>query len=248
MAIERPSPNFDERRAGARIGLIVLHYTGMRSAEAALGRLTDPGSRVSCHYLLDEEGRLYRLVPENRRAWHAGRGGWRQESDVNSVSIGIELQNPGHEWGYRPFPSPQIDALLELLGTLLRKYRLEPEAVIAHSDVAPDRKQDPGELFPWPVLARAGLSIWPLHPVPAPVDALRARVQLTRIGYRVEPPRCGLARVVRAFQRRFRPRRVDGILDTETMGLLDAVDSLVDAGRRNRPEDAGGLRGGTVFL
>ena len=223
---DHPSPNHGPRPAGAEIALVLLHYTGMPDAAAALARLCDPESAVSCHYFVDDEGRILRLVPEERRAWHAGRGSWRTFLDVNDVSIGIELVNPGHEWGYRPFPEVQIDALCDLLARLLAVHRLPPAAVIGHSDTAPDRKTDPGELFPWPVLAERGLALWPEEALPCPVDPLRAARLLRRIGYRGEGDGAALPVLVRAFQRRFRPRRVDGILDPETMGLLEAVAAL----------------------
>ncbi len=223
---DHPSPNHGPRPAGGRIVLVLLHYTGMPDATAALARLCDPENALSCHYFVDERGRILRLVPEERRAWHAGRGGWRGHPDVNDVSIGIELVNPGHEWGYRPFPEAQIDALCGLLAPLLARHRLPPAAVIGHSDVAPARKTDPGELFPWPVLAARGLALWPGEAPPRPVDPLRAARLLRRIGYMGEANGAGLPMLVRAFQRRFRPRRVDGILDPETMGLLEAVAAL----------------------
>ncbi len=221
---EHPSPNHGPRPPGARIRLVVLHYTGMASGAAALARLRDPASGVSAHYLLDEDGGVLRLVPEARRAWHAGRGAWRDCLDVNAHSIGIELVHPGHDFGYRPFAAAQIDALCRLLETLLARYRLGPEAVIAHADLAPHRKRDPGEFFPWATLARRGLAFHPPDPGrPLAPDPLAARALLLRIGYRPDLPEIGLVPALRAFQRRFRPERVDGILDAATMGRLAAV-------------------------
>ena len=163
-AIERPSPNHDARPAGKPIDILLLHYTGMRDAEAALRRLTDPAAKVSSHYLIDEDGATYRLVDEGRRAWHAGVSYWGGERDINGVSIGIELVNPGHEFGYRPFPQPQMEALVELGRAILARHPIPPARVLGHSDVAPTRKTDPGELFDWRALAEAGIGLWPTPP------------------------------------------------------------------------------------
>ncbi|MCF8496653.1 MAG: N-acetylmuramoyl-L-alanine amidase, partial [Alphaproteobacteria bacterium] len=143
------SPNFNDRAAGARPSLLILHYTGMPGAKEALDRLCDPASQVSAHYLIEENGRLHALVDPRRRAWHAGRSYWKGERDINSHSLGIEIVNPGHEFGYRPFPPAQINALVKLSKTLMKRHGIAPGGVLAHSDVAPARKQDPGELFPW---------------------------------------------------------------------------------------------------
>ncbi len=161
MIHDVPSPNHNARPVGADIELVVVHFTGMETAEAALRELTELGSGVSAHWMIDEDGTTYRLVPEDRRAWHAGLGSWHYWHDVNAVSIGIELVNPGHDFGYRPFPSAQINALEELLAETFTCHGLRPCDLIGHSDVAPERKQDPGELFPWERLARSGFSIWP---------------------------------------------------------------------------------------
>lgn len=155
--VHRPSPNCGERREGLRPSLIVLHYTAMGSAEAALERLCDPAAEVSCHWLIGEEGRVYALVPEEMRAWHAGAGAWGGAGDVNSRSIGIELQNDGRS----PFPERQMAALEALLRGVMERWGIGPAGVIAHSDMAPDRKGDPGPRFDWRRLARAGLSVWP---------------------------------------------------------------------------------------
>ncbi len=232
--VDRPSPNHDARPEGTdgdpvAPDLVVLHYTGMETGAAALDRLCDPTAKVSAHYLIEDDGRLFRLVPEHRRAWHAGLACWAGQRDVNGVSLGIELVNPGHEFGYRPFPAPQMAALIELLHVLKVKYRLAPERVVGHSDVAPLRKTDPGELFDWPRLAAEGLA----RPTPqadalaaaaadaGPPDAATAHARLARLGYGYldEDP----AAVLRAFQRRFRPAAVTGVLDAETAGLLAAL-------------------------
>ncbi len=216
---DRPSPSHNDRR-GRPIDLIVLHYTGMKSAAEALDRLCDPTVEVSAHYLIEEDGTLWRLVPESRRAWHAGRGFWAGEQDVNARSIGIELVNPGHEWGYRPFPRPQIATLTPLLRHLVARYGIPPSRVIGHSDVAPLRKDDPGELFPWSELAVQGLALSPPPLTALPLDVVsRAQLDtwLSAIGYGYldENPTA----VLRALQRRARPRRIDGRLDGETAAV-----------------------------
>lgn len=224
---ERPSPNHDARPQERDPDLIVLHYTGMRSAEEALERLCDPAAKVSAHYCIEEDGTLWRLVPERRRAWHAGVSLWQGRAGVNDRSLGIELVNPGHEWGYRPFPEPQTAALLELLAVLRSRWRLGRDAVVGHSDVAPLRKEDPGELFDWRHLAAAGHGRWPETAPPAGSDSApdpeAAARGLAAIGYGYLEE--DFAAVLRAFQRRWRPACVDGLLDAETAGLIAALAS-----------------------
>ena len=156
-----PSPNHNERPAGKAIDILLIHYTGMRDGDAALQRLRDPAAKVSSHYLIEEDGRIHRLVDESRRAWHAGVGYWAGERDINAVSIGIELVNPGHDNGYRAFPQPQMAALIELGKAILARHPIPPSRVLGHSDIAPTRKIDPGELFDWKALAAAGIGLWP---------------------------------------------------------------------------------------
>ena len=223
---ERPSPNRDARPEGAVPALVVLHYTGMHTAAAALDRLCDPAARVSAHYLIDEDGSVLRLVPEAAQAWHAGRSFWAGRCGLNATSLGIELVNPGHEWGYRPFPEAQLAALEELLRDLLGRWRIGPEGVLGHSDIAPDRKQDPGELFSWRRLAGQGLALWPEGSRVEVPDAHRAATRLRRIGYGLGEAGVPLPTALRAFQRRFRADLVDGILDGATMGRLGAVEAL----------------------
>jgi N-acetylmuramoyl-L-alanine amidase len=214
---ERTSPNHGARNNPARIDLLVLHYTGMTSAEAALDRLCDPGAKVSAHYVVEEDGRIWRLVPETRRAFHAGRSCWEGESDLNAVSIGIEIVNPGHQWGYRAFPDAQMASVERLCLELMSRHPIPPYRVVGHSDIAPDRKSDPGELFDWPRLAAAGIGIWPPAKPPVPefaIDGAQWLVDLTAIGY-CAAAGCYEAALV-AFQRRFRPARCDGRLDPET--------------------------------
>ena len=144
----RPSPNFDER--ALPVSMIVLHYTGMPDAEGALNRMTSPESRVSAHYMVTEEGEIIQLVDEEKRAWHAGKSYWRGITDVNSASVGIEIVNPGHEFGYRNFPDEQIASVIPLVADIKERHGIGRGNIVGHSDVAPSRKEDPGELFPWP--------------------------------------------------------------------------------------------------
>jgi N-acetylmuramoyl-L-alanine amidase len=234
---ERSTPNHDARPEGGRIDMLVLHYTGMKTAQEAIDRLCDASARVSAHYVIDEDGAVWRLVDENRRAWHAGVSFWQGTENVNGVSIGIELVNPGHEWGYRAFPEQQMAALELLARALLQRHPIPGDRVVGHSDVAPLRKQDPGELFDWPRLARAGIGLWPTQWAPPPADIAAAQAMLAAIGYRA--PGSGTLddetrQVMIAFQRRFRPARVDGVLDEETAARLAAVARAVSALRFRR--------------
>ncbi len=222
--IERPSPNFQPRRAGLTIDMLVLHYTGMQGAEPALSRLCDPAAKVSAHYLIDEDGTIYRLVAEDMRAWHAGVASWRGETDVNGRSIGIELVNPGHEFGYRPFPEAQMAALEGLARDVLSRHPIPPRHVLGHSDVAPRRKTDPGELFDWPRLARAGISLWPGNGgETGDLDTGDGERLLVQFGYGVGKTAATRTAAIEAFQRHFRPSRIDGVMDRETQGVLAAL-------------------------
>lgn len=231
---DRASPNHDSRPAGVPIDTLVLHYTGMTSAAAALDRLCDPAPppplpRVSCHYLVEEDGLVWRMVPEERRAWHAGISFWRGNETLNGRSIGIEIANPGHEWGYRPFPALQMAAVAELCLGILARHAIPPCNVVGHSDIAPDRKQDPGELFDWEGLAANGIGLWPRgisggETTAAPDGVARALPLLARIGYRADPARPELA--LAAFQRRWRQEAVNGRADAGTLARLEAVAAL----------------------
>ncbi len=216
--IERPSPNFDAR--AQPVTMVVLHYTGMPSATEALDRLTDPAARVSAHWVVAEDGQVVRLVDEANRAWHAGKSWWRGATDVNSASIGIEIVNPGHEFGYRPFPQVQMDSVEALVHAAVARFGIAASNVVGHSDVAPARKDDPGELFDWPRLARAGLAeAIPAAGVdPAWADA-GTLAALHRYGYDVTDAKAAVI----AFQRRFRPAHFDGIIDGETRAILRAL-------------------------
>lgn len=228
--IPAPSPNFDQRRGPP--DMVVVHYTGMRTGAEALERMRDPEAKVSAHYMIDEDGRVFQLVPEERRAWHAGVSFWKGERDVNSASIGIELVNPGHELGYGDFPEMQVEALIGLLDAVRGRWTIPNGRILGHSDVAPDRKIDPGEKFPWKRLALDGHGLW-VEPDAAPgapltlgddgagVFALQAG--LTRLGYDSAPSGQyddDTRTIVTAFQRHWRPERVDGIADGETRARL----------------------------
>ena len=224
-----PSPNYDTRPAGAAIDMLILHYTGMPSAAAALDRLRDPAAAVSAHYVVEEDGGVWQLVADEQRAWHAGVSAWRGIGDVNSRSIGIELVNPGHEFGYRPFPAPQIAALIELARLILARHPIPPGHVLGHADVAPARKQDPGELFPWQQLAEAGIGLWPGK---APVDDLgwpRIARDLAAVGYDAGsgPGDPALRLALIAFQRHWRPGRCDGVPDRESAARLAGLRTLI---------------------
>lgn len=229
----RESPNHGERRGGAQIDMLVLHYTGMPDAAGALSWLCDPRSEVSCHYFVDDAGHIVQSVPEARRAWHAGTSSWKGETDLNSRSIGIEIANPGHDGGYPDFPGRQVAAVTALAGDICRRHAIRPERVLGHSDIAPGRKIDPGEKFPWARLAAAGVGHW-VEPAPMtggrffqggdrgePVEALQAMLALYGYGLDVTG-RYDLrtAHVVTAFQRHFRPARIDGVADRSTIETL----------------------------
>jgi N-acetylmuramoyl-L-alanine amidase len=218
-----PSQNQDERPAEAPVDMLILHYTGMRSAAEAIARLRDPAAKVSSHYVVDEDGAVFRLVPEHRRAFHAGVSHWRGHALLNGRSIGIEIVNPGHEWGYRPFPALQMAAVCDLCLAIQARHPIPPRNVVAHSDVAPDRKEDPGELFDWAGLAANGVGLWPRADGAAEGDPLRL---LGRIGYRTDLP---LPVLLRAFQRHWRPERVDGVTDRATLARLNAVAAAAGA-------------------
>jgi N-acetylmuramoyl-L-alanine amidase len=253
-----PSPNQGERRAGATVDMIVLHYTGMPDANAALQRLCSPQSEVSAHYFVFEDGRIVQCVPESRRAWHAGESSWAGETDINSISIGIEIANAGHDYGYPEFPKRQIAAVTTLCRSIQKRFAVRPERVLAHSDVAPKRKQDPGEKFPWQTLHDSGIGQW-VRPTPildggrllTLTDSGEEVTEIQRFlaeygyGIQVTGQYDGLTHdVVAAFQRHFRPARVDGILDQSTRKTLQ--DLLANRGKVKvmaaRIRDPGTLR------
>jgi len=214
--IDCPSPNFDER--DQPVSIAVLHYTGMTDAASAIARLRDPEARVSCHYLIAEDGQVFRMVAEDKRAWHAGQSYWRGIHNVNAASVGIEIVNPGHEFGYRPFTEQQMDALVPLLAGIVDRHQIPRANVVGHSDIAPARKQDPGELFDWAMLARHKLAV--ARPIKSLVDPHWTDggflLALERYGYDVRDREAA----VTAFQRRFRPELVDAIIDGECRAIL----------------------------
>jgi N-acetylmuramoyl-L-alanine amidase len=240
------SPNRGERRGRGRPDCLILHYTGMATGEAALRVLLDPSSDLSAHYFVWEDGAIDQLVAEEDRAWHAGKGSWKGESDLNSASIGVEIVNPGHDGGSPPFPERQIAAAIALARDICARWGIASERVLGHSDIAPARKQDPGEAFPWEQLWRAGVGRW-IEPAPISGGALFAREEegppiralqamLALYGYGVEITGVydrQTRQAIAAFQRHFRPRRVDGEADASTVATLKA---LIDgAGRTTRP-------------
>jgi N-acetylmuramoyl-L-alanine amidase len=233
LAIEwHASPNHTERRGQAPIDMLVLHYTNMQSAQAALERLCDPAIEASAHYLVREDGHVWQMVAEHRRAWQAGLSYWRGERDINSRSIGIEIAHPGHIWGYRPFPTAQTAAVLELSQGIVTRHGIPMRNVVAHSDIAPNRKEDPGELFPWQKFAEAGVGLWPQPTDPIPPPPLRSLQQaLALYGYEVEANGSHdleTRNAVLAFQRHFRPERLDGVFDAACAALL--ADLLTQCG------------------
>jgi len=224
-----PSPNQDDRPPGTPVDTLILHYTDMESGEAAVARLRDPAARVSAHYVVEEDGAILRLVPEERRAFHAGLSHWRGHELLNGRSIGVEVVNPGHSCGYRAFPALQMAALADLLLGVLARHPIPARNVVAHSDVAPDRKRDPGELFDWRGLASLGIGLWPEGVAgddlsPAADGAGRATALLRRIGYPVDPARPELA--VAAFQRHWRQEECGGRADAGTLARIEAVAAL----------------------
>jgi N-acetylmuramoyl-L-alanine amidase len=235
---ENPSPNHDERPDGGPVDVLILHYTGMKSARDAIERLCDPEARVSSHYVVDEDGSVFRLVPEERRAWHAGVSYWRGHTALNGRSIGIEIVNPGHEWGYRDFAALQMAAVCDLCLSILSRHPIPARNVVAHSDVAPDRKEDPGEKFDWEGLARNGVGLWPSGVqnmgtggvIRDAVGLRPVRAALAHIGYQVTPEGAldpALSTVLRAFQRHWRQEAVSGQADAGTIARLLAIAALV---------------------
>lgn len=229
MLQSHQSPNFNERGQGVRPSMIILHYTGMKTAKAAIERLCDPSAEVSAHYLIEENGKLHQLVDDQYRAWHAGKSYWNGIQDVNAHSIGIELVNPGHEFGYRPFPDKQIAALISLCKSLIKKYNIPAAYILGHSDVATSRKKDPGELFPWEELAVQGIGLWP-HPEEMDYEAAKDIMfnleafesLLGEYGYHVENH---YAESVIAFHRHFYPKKLldhtlPDVIDEESVARL----------------------------
>lgn len=236
---DMPSPNFDDRKSD--VSVLVLHYTGMKTEQEALERLCDPDAKVSAHYTITEAGRIYAHVPEAKRAWHAGVASWRGQTDVNSLSVGIELVNPGHEFGYRSFPDAQMDSLIHLSRDIIRRHKILSCNIVGHSDVAPGRKQDPGELFDWARLARSGIGLWPrptfrtsmsgttIDPSSSPEMIMELQAALEGIGYGLTMDGVygdKTTAVVTAFQRHFWQGDVTGLADPATIGLIGHISGL----------------------
>jgi N-acetylmuramoyl-L-alanine amidase len=207
------SPNFDDRKLP--LSLLILHYTGMQTGAAALERLCQAEAKVSAHYLVEEDGRVFALVDESKRAWHAGLSYWRGITDINSASIGIEIVNKGHEFGYHPFPQAQMESVRDLCREIIARHNIEPRNVIGHSDIAPERKQDPGELFDWQWLAKNGVGLFPRAS-----NHTAQSTQLTEYGYN---PAIPLSATITAFQRHFRPSLLNGVWDDECASILAAL-------------------------
>ena len=239
------SPNFEPRRGVGQPDMLLLHYTGLKSCAKAIDWLSRPESKVSCHYVVDEAGYITQMVAEDQRAWHAGVAAWAEETDINSASVGIEIHNPGHELGYPEFPEAQLAALEALCAEIMARHGIRPERVLAHSDVAPKRKKDPGEKFPWARLARKGIGHWVTPEAVNRADPGMARdaagpqvsdVQTLLAGYGYGIEATGgfdplTEFVVTAFQRHFRPERVDGRIDQSTITTLERLAAALPARR-----------------
>ena len=235
------SPNYDARPIGTAIDMLVLHYTGMESGHQALERLCDPEAEVSAHYLSEENGDLFQLVKEEKRAWHAGVSNWRGYEGLNQHSIGIELVNTGHEFGYRPFPVEQIETLVSLIRDIRSRHEIDDRMIVGHSDIAPDRKEDPGELFPWGYLAEKGIGWVPkgsfestedyITPLAATSQVIAVQKRLAAIGYNIRSDglyNSTLTYCVTAFQRRWRQYEVTGLMDKGTYAALLQVSKKCD--------------------
>ncbi len=243
VAEVRPSPNHGERKIVSKPDMLLLHYTGMLDNDEALAKLCSPHSEVSAHYMVLEDGRIVQMVPETRRAWHAGVASWAGETDINSCAIGIEIANPGHDYLYPVYPKRQVAAVIALCRGIFTRYRIQPDRVLGHSDVAPGRKKDPGEQFPWRLLYDSGIGLW-VKPAPQVPDAKfyvagdsgpaveEVQTLLASLGYGVTPSGHydAITRdVVSAFQRHWRPARIDGVADESTIATLKALLAARDA-------------------
>jgi N-acetylmuramoyl-L-alanine amidase len=233
IIVDAPSPNFGPRKDGKKVKYLILHYTETETAFEALRLLQggDPDHQVSAHYLVDVDGSVTRLVDESMRAWHAGKSSWEGEDDINSYSIGIEIQNPGHKYGYEPFSKEQMKAVIELCKGIIEQHKILPAHVLAHSDIAPERKTDPGELFPWQALAEQGIGLWPEAGEHEPADVGEI---LTKYGY---DKRVDLKTLTTAFQRHFEPEVFAtpenvGVATANTVKKLQSLMKQKLAGRR----------------
>jgi len=235
--LERPSPNHGPRPDGAAVDILLLHYTDMARAEDAVERLCDPAAQVSAHYVVAEDGRVWRLVDERRRAWHAGVSWWDGTADVNSHSVGIEIANPGHSHGYRPFPEVQMAAVESLCRQILARHPIPPHRVVGHSDVSVGRKIDPGHLFDWRRLAAAGIGLWPADASACDLSDAEVAEALADIGYRIESPDSAhpaTRAALSAFRRRWCPATLGATFDRDIAGMLKAVANAVKKTRKIR--------------
>jgi len=230
-----PSLNHNFRSKGTKIDMVILHYTGMKSKSSAIKRLCDKKARVSAHYLIDERGEISKLVDEKFAAWHAGKASWEGKHDINNRSIGIELVNPGHRYGYKKFTKKQISSLITLLQRIIKRYKIPEDRILGHSDVAPQRKTDPGELFDWRCLAKKNIGIWPKGTYPnnkKNYTIKSMQLMLSSFGYDLNVSGKldrQTKKVISAFQRHFRPKKIDGIFDHETVSkLLDLNSKKLD--------------------
>lgn len=240
--IECLSPNFDDRPKDLQINTLVMHYTGMRSGDEALARLCDPVFKVSSHYMVHEDGRVVRIVPEEKRAWHAGVSCWRGISSLNESSVGIEIVNPGHEFGYRPFPPQQMEAVADLALAIIGRHKIEARNVVGHSDIAPTRKEDPGELFDWQGLAAEGIGLWPevkkirkphapiITPGEESIAVGRIQKMLADYGYHIKVdgfygPKSEA--IIKAFKRHFVPEYLNVVWDNAADARLTKLLEMV---------------------
>jgi N-acetylmuramoyl-L-alanine amidase len=217
-----PSPNFGPRRAGAEIQHLILHYTDTPTLAMAVAMLMDPAREASAHYVVDMDGRIVQLVDEKNRAWHAGKSFWAGETDINSTSIGIEIVNPGHTFGHAPFPPEQISAVIKLCQDIIARHHILPQHVLAHSDIAPARKQDPGALFPWEELAKNGVGVFPAQTDSFP---LKTADDLAKYGYDI----ANLTAAITAFQRHFRTENINGEWDDECAARLGSLLAIAES-------------------
>ena len=220
--VNLPSPNYNDRPPGTKIDILVIHYTGMVGLTEALERLCDPANAVSAHYLIDRNGQIFQLISEEKRAWHAGVSSWRETSNINNSSIGIELENPGHEFGYKKFPKPQIDSLVRIAKDIIIRHPIPARNIIGHSDVAPTRKKDPGELFDWRKLALSGIGYWPETPKSEGITQINAsnfELALKKYGYDTT----NLPATILAFQRHFLPNHCSNQPDLGMFRVLEMI-------------------------
>lgn len=229
LITQTPSPNFGERRGGVTADMLIIHFTDQPDVTAAVDILTDPARAVSAHYLIAADGQILQLVAEHKRAWHAGVAHWAGQTDINSRSIGIELDNPGIDTGRHPFPAVQMRALITLARAIIARHPIPARHVLGHSDIAPLRKQDPGPLFDWQHLAAAGIGLWPDATDQRDICAADAAMMLSEIGYDPAAIAASPTAVVSAFQSHWRPTKIDGQLDPETRNFIAAVADLVAA-------------------